>query len=120
MVARRTFLRQAFLLWIAGVIGMVAALPFYFHMNAALLGKAAAKGVTTPLLAALLVLQLGVYLAVAVPVGLWAASRLGLRAPVSEALAKGRSPREGGRPFLATAVLAGAATGAVVWLLSVF
>src|SRR5439155_24613580 len=90
------------------------------HMNAAILDKAAAKGLTVPLVVALAVLQSGVLLAVTVPVGLWAAFRLALRAPLSEALATGGSLREAAKPFLGSAVLAGAATGVVLWLLSAF
>src|SRR5262245_6921786 len=120
MPGRRTFLRQVVILWAAGLIGAVAALPFFFHIHAAALEKAAAKGLTGPLVAALFVLQAGVLLTIAVPVGLWAASRLALRAPLSEALATGRNLREAARPFLGTAVLAGVATGVVLWLLSVF
>jgi membrane protease YdiL (CAAX protease family) len=120
MPGRRAFLRQVVILWAAGLVGVVAVLPLAFHTNAARLDKAAAKGLTVPLVVALSVLQSGVLLAVAVPVGLWAASRLALRAPLSEALATGGSLREAAKPFLGIAVLAGAATGVVSWLLSAF
>ena len=120
MPGRRTFLRQVVILWAAGLIGVVAVLPLYFHMNAAILEEAAAKGLSVSLVAALFVLQTGVLLAVAAPVGLWAASRLALSAPLSEALATGRSVRDAAKPFLGIAVLAGAATGVVLWLLSAF
>jgi hypothetical protein len=121
MPARRAFLRQVVILWAAGLIGAVAVLPLFLHIHAAALEQAAAKkGLAEPLVAALFVLQIGVFLAVAVPVGLWAASRLALRAPLSEALATGGSLREAAMPFLGTAVLAGAVTGVVLWLLSAF
>jgi membrane protease YdiL (CAAX protease family) len=120
MPAGRAFLRQVVILWAAGLIGVVAVLPLFFDINAAVLEQAAAKRLSEPLVAALFVLQIGVFLAVAVPVGLWAASRLALRAPLSEALATGGSLREAAKPFLGTAVLAGAATGVVLWLLSAF
>jgi membrane protease YdiL (CAAX protease family) len=120
MPRRRAFLRQVVILWAAGLIGAVAALPLFLHISSAILEQAAAKGVTEPLVAALFVVQTGVYLAITVPVGLWAASRLALRAPLSEALATGGSLREAAKPFLGTAVLAGAATGVVLWLLSAF
>jgi membrane protease YdiL (CAAX protease family) len=120
MPGRRPFLRQVVILWAAGWIGAVGMLPMFFHLNAARLETAAAKGVTGPLVAALIVIQVGVFLAITVPVGLWAASRLALRAPLSEALATGRNLREAARPFLGAAVLAGAATGVVMWLLGVF
>ena len=120
MSGRWSRLKQGFILWAAGILSAVAVLPFYFHINAAILEKAAAKGVTGPLVAALFVLQIGVFLAIAVPVGLWAASRLALRAPLSEALATGQNLREVVRPFLGTAALAGAATGVVLWLLGAF
>jgi hypothetical protein len=48
MSGRRAFLRQALILWAAGLVGAVAALPMCFHTNAALLDQAAAKGVTAP------------------------------------------------------------------------
>src|SRR5262249_3313674 len=112
--------RQVLILWAAGLIGVVAVLPLVFHTNPAVLEKAAAKGLTVPLVVALSVLENGVLLAVTVPVGLWTATRLALRAPLSEALATGGSLREAAKPFLTIAVLAGAATGVVVWLLSAF
>ena len=120
MPGRWAFLRQVVILWAAGLIGVVGALPLFFHINAAILEQAAAKGVPEPLVAALFVLQLGVYLAIAVPTGLWVAYRLSLRAPLSEALAIGGSLREVAKPFLGTAVLAGTATGVILWLLSAF
>jgi integral membrane sensor domain MASE1 len=114
MSGRQSFLRQVLILWVAGLIGVVAVLPFAFHINAAILAKAEAKGLTVPKLAGLSLLQSGVLLAIAVPVGLWAASRLSLRAPLSEALATGGNLREAAEPFLWTAILAGTVTGVVL------
>ena len=120
MPGRWAFLRQVVILWAAGLIGAVAVLPLFLHIHAAALEQAAAKGVPEPLVAALFVLQLGVYLAIAVPTGLWVAYRLSLRAPLSEALATGGSLRGAAKPFLGTAVIAGAVTGVILWLLSAF
>jgi membrane protease YdiL (CAAX protease family) len=120
MPGRRTFLKQVVILWAAGVVGAVAGVPLFLHITAPILEQAAAQGVSEALVATLFVLQTGLYLAIAVPVGLWAAPRLALRAPLSAALATGGGLREAAKPFLGTAVLAGAATGVVLWLLSAF
>jgi membrane protease YdiL (CAAX protease family) len=120
MSGRQPFLRQILILWAAGFIGVVAVLPLLLHSLAALLDKAVAKGSSVPLFIGLTLLQSGVLLAIAVPVGLWAAYRVSLRAPLSEALATGGNLREATRPFLGTAILAGAVTGVVLWLLSAF
>ena len=97
-----------------------AVLPLLLHSLAALLDKAVAKGSSVPLFIGLTLLQSGVLLAIAVPVGLWAAYRVSLRAPLSEALATGGSLRGAAKPFLGTAVIAGAVTGVILWLLSAF
>jgi membrane protease YdiL (CAAX protease family) len=120
MSGGRYFLRQVVILWAAGLVGVVAVMPFLFLTQASMLDKAAAKGVTTPLLVALILLQSAVMLAIAVPVGLWAASRLDLQAPLSHALATGENLRTVTRPFLGIALLAGGVTGIVLLLLSAF
>jgi membrane protease YdiL (CAAX protease family) len=120
MSARQTFLRQALILWTAGLIGVVAVLPMVVHLKPTILDQAAAKGVSLPLLVGLTLLQNGLFLAVAVVVGLWAARRLSQRAPLSEALATDRNLREATGPFLWTAILAGVVTGTGLWLLSAF
>jgi len=83
------------------------------------LEKANAKGLTVPVLVAALIIQNGVLLTIAVPVGLWAANRLSLRAPPSEALATGGSLPEATKPLLRPAILAGVLTGVLLWLLLV-
>ena len=120
MQGRRSFLRQAVILWAAGLVGAVAVFPFVLHMQSATLEKANAKGLTVPVLVAALIIQNGVLLTIAVPVGLWAANRLSLRAPPSEALATGGSLPEATKPLLRPAILAGVVTGVLLWLLLAF
>ncbi len=119
MSGRRSFLRQAVILWATGLVGAVAALPYFLLVEAAILEKAKAKGLTVPVVAGFLIENV-VLLTIAVPVGLWAASRLSLRAPPSEALATGGSLPEATRPLLRPAILAGVVTGVVLWLLLAF
>jgi membrane protease YdiL (CAAX protease family) len=86
------FLRQAAVLGAGGVIGTVAVTPYLMELLHEQFEKSAAKtGLGMPAVAAIFVLQTAVSLGVAVSVGLWAARKVGLRAPVSEALV-GRQP----------------------------
>ena len=72
----QSFLRQTVILWAGGLVGAVAVLPFLLHMQAATLEKANSKGLTVPVLVAAVIIQNGVLLTIAVPVGLWAAYKL--------------------------------------------
>ena len=81
------FFRQAAVLWAGGVIGTVAVVPYVTELLSEELEKAGTKtGLGTSALAAIFILQTAVLLGVAVSGGLWAARKVSLRAPVSEAL----------------------------------
>lgn len=112
------FFRQAAVLWTAGVIGTVAVTPYLTDLLGDEFAKAEAKtGLGTVALAAVFVLQTAVLLGVTVVVGLWAARKVGLRAPVSAALVRGQPVGPVVKQFAILSVVVGTATGLVVILL---
>jgi hypothetical protein len=113
------FFRQAAVLWAGGLIGTVAVVPYLLELTGEQFEKAATKtGLGMAALVGIFILQTGVLLAVAVSVGLWAARKLSLRAPVSEALVGGQPIRPVVREFAIWSLIVGTAVGLVVVLLA--
>jgi membrane protease YdiL (CAAX protease family) len=105
-------------LWVAGVIGTVAVTPYLTDLLSEQFTKAEAEtGLGLVALAAIFVLQTAVLLGVTVVVGLWAARKVGLRAPVSEALVQRQPVGPVVKQFAILSVVVGLATGLVVILL---
>lgn len=90
------------LLWIAGAIGVVSAVPFLSGLSASV-GVSERSG-------SRLVVTLGL-MSAAVSIGVLLAPRVALRAPVFEAAASGRSVAKAFRPLVVPG-LVGAAVGA--------
>jgi membrane protease YdiL (CAAX protease family) len=110
--------RQAAVLWAGGVIGTVALMPYAMELLSEQFAKAGTEtGLGAPALAALSVLQTAVLLGVAVSVGLWAARKTGLSAPVSEALLRRQPIGPVVKGFALSSLLVGTAAGLVVVLL---
>jgi len=111
----KAFLSQACILWLAGALGGAAVLPYAFAMQReTMLHAAESSGLGLPGLAAIAWVQTAVLLAVTVPLGLAAARKLGLRAPVSEALAAGGSTYVAVRSMWFSALVVGLGAVAVV------
>jgi membrane protease YdiL (CAAX protease family) len=98
----------------AGLLGVVAVLPFMMELvGRSIFGQAAASDVPIPLILALALLQNGILLAVTILIGLVLSERIGLRMPLIQAWTTGR------RASVAQAVVlpplvAGAAVGATL------
>ncbi len=86
--------RQFWVLWIAGMLGTVAVLPYALTLVEKS-GKLREIPVPLPLVLVLQLAQTGILLALAVGLGLWLARRIGLTTPLVEAwLAKGKVAEE--------------------------
>ena len=112
------FFRQAAVLWAGGMIGTVALVPYLMELTGEQFERAATKtGLDASALVAISVLQTGVLLGVAVSVGLWAARKVSLRAPVSEALVRRQPIGLVVKGFASLSLIVGTAAGLVVVLL---
>ncbi len=106
--------RTWLILWMASLAGVIAVLPYLRELlEQALQEDAAASGISLEALLALQALQSAVLLALACWIGLWAARRIGLGAPIVEALAERRTPRVSAQA-VAESVLLGLLAGACV------
>ncbi len=109
------FLKHAATLWIAGMVGAVAVMPYVMELMEDQFETAVAEaGLGKLSLIALSLVQSAVLLAIAVSVGLWAARKLDLRAPVTEALVKRQPIISVAKEFLALSLIVGALAGALV------
>jgi hypothetical protein len=100
------------------MIGAVAVMPYLMELTGEQLEKAVAKkGLGASALVAILILRIAVSLVVAVWVGLWAARKLNLRAPVSEALVRRQPIGPVVKGFANLSLIVGTAAGLVVVLL---
>jgi hypothetical protein len=106
------FLKQALILWAGGVIGGVAVLPYAFHLQAKVIAETSEKsGLSLWGLGLISGIQTAVFLFLIVCAGLFFARRVGLTAPVSQALAEGRPAWPVLKRDARLAVLLGAGTG---------
>src|SRR5262245_61931239 len=112
------FFQQAAVLWAGGVVGTVAVMPYAMELLSEQFEEARTKtGLGTPALVAISILQTAVLLGVTVCVGLWAARKLGLRAPVSEALVQRQPVGPVVKQFALLSLIVGTAAALVVVLL---
>jgi membrane protease YdiL (CAAX protease family) len=107
------------------MIGMLAMLPAAFHlggqqMSAELEKKMEEAGINYGILGALMVVQLALYIAGVTCLGLWASRKLGLRAPLTEAIVLRQPIGPVLRDFALVSILGGAFVGVAVVLLDVF
>jgi len=109
--------REFLILWAAGVVGVIAVLPYTLTLQAPVLQ--AMPPLPIPL-AVLILIQIGenaVLVAIAVGLGLLLARRIGLGAPLLEAWLGGEAVGQRLRAILAPSILAGAAAAVVIILL---
>jgi membrane protease YdiL (CAAX protease family) len=100
-------------LFVAGMLGVVAILPFAVDLLASLPVDQTASDMPMPLVVTLALVQNGILLAVAVGTGLVLSERIGLRMPLITAWATGQhSPKL--KPVVIPGVLVGAAAGVVL------
>src|SRR4051794_13367166 len=102
------------ILLVAGLIGVVAVLPYIADMVGSLpLDQIAVPDIPLPLVVALALLQNGILLAVAIAIGMVLSERIGLRMPLIRAWATGeRMPNA--KAILLPGILVGAAIGAIL------
>jgi membrane protease YdiL (CAAX protease family) len=101
-------------LLVAGLLGVVAVLPFAMELvGRGTFGQAAAPDVPMPLVLALALLQNGILLAVTILIGLVLSERTGLRMPLIQAWTTGKRA-SAARAVVQPALLAGAAVGATL------
>lgn len=84
---QRFFSRTCFYLWLAAVLGAICVLPYAMALTPGGLGNAAQRvGIPIPAIIAISTIQSAVILSVMTFAGLWAARKLGLGAPLVDAL----------------------------------
>lgn len=97
----------------AGMLGVVAVLPFLFDLLGSMAIDRTAPELPMPLVVALALLQNGILLGAAIAIGLVLSERIGLRTPLINDWARGaHSPHV--KAVVLPGVLAGAAAGAVL------
>jgi len=119
--AKPPYFRQAALLWAGGMIGTVAVMPYVLELMADQFEKAVEEtGLGRFALVAISLLQNGVLIAIAVFAGLWAARKLNLRAPISEAIVNRQPISPIAKEFLVLSLTVGAVGGAILIVLDRF
>jgi Type II CAAX prenyl endopeptidase Rce1-like len=98
-------------LWVAGLIGVIAVLPYIMELvGSGIFSQAAAPDMPMPLVLTLALLQNGILLAVTILIGLVLSERIGLRMPMIQAWTTGtRGPVA--QAVVLPALLTGAAVG---------
>jgi membrane protease YdiL (CAAX protease family) len=108
-------LKHAALLWVMGVIGGVAVMPYALALQADMLRPLLEKqGLTLFKVGLIGVFQTAVLVLLAVPLGLWAARRVGWKAPVSEALLRRQPIPASAREGVWSALVLGTFSGAAI------
>jgi hypothetical protein len=101
-------------LWVAGLLGVVAVLPYMMELvGSSTFGQAATPDIPMPLVLALALLQNGILLAVAILTGLVLSERTGLRMPLIQAWTTG-TQASAALAVVLPALLTGAAVGATL------
>ena len=101
-------------LLVAGLLGVVAILPFMMELvGGGIFSRAAAPDLPMPLILTLALLQNGILLAVTILIGLVLSERTGLRMPLIQAWTTGTRASVA-RAVVLPALLAGAAVGATL------
>lgn len=111
--------REFLILWGAGVLGVVAVLPYTLTLQAPLIEQMPSLPMPLSVVIAVQIVQNAVLVAIAVGLGLLLATRVGLGAPLLEARLRGEPVGQRLRALLAPSVLAGAAAGVAIIVLDV-
>jgi membrane protease YdiL (CAAX protease family) len=119
-VQTKIFTRAAVAIWLGAVIGTACVMPYVNALTPALHEAAAKKGIPLGVLLALSIVQSAVLLGVMTFVGLWAARKIGLGAPLLDHWLDGKErPPTVARTALVALAL-GIASGIVLVALDVF
>ena len=109
--------REFWILWAAGVCGVIAVLPYTLTLQAPLIEQMSTLPMPLAVVIAAQVAQNAVLVAIAVGLGLLLATRIGLGAPLLEARLAGEAVSQRLRAMLVPSVLAGAAAGIAIVVL---
>ncbi|MFQ6000424.1 MAG: CPBP family intramembrane glutamic endopeptidase [Anaerolineae bacterium] len=112
--AKSIYWREFFILLVAGILGVLAVLPYAITL---LGGLPEEIPIPFPLLLFLQLMQNIVLLALAIGVGLFCARRVGLGAPILEGWLRGEKVEDRGRAILLPSVLVGLGVGLTIILL---
>ncbi len=116
-----TSFKTGAVLWAGGMFGVLCVLPYVVRLQRDTLQAAIEQtGLSLPMLLALSVAQAAVVLAVAIAIGAWASRRVGLGAPLLDALLQGGTLPPGTKRVLAQAVGLGVACGGGIIALELF
>jgi len=102
-VSQKLYWKMVGVLWLAGLLGTVAVLPYVLTLTRAKLEK---LPLSLPAVAAVQLLQMGVLLTLAAGLGLWLAGKVGARLPLLEAWLSKR-PAEVARAWFGYSALVG-------------
>ncbi|MFQ5885906.1 MAG: type II CAAX prenyl endopeptidase Rce1 family protein [Anaerolineae bacterium] len=111
---RALFWREFFILLGAGLLGVIAVLPYTITLQG---GVPKELPIPFPLLLAIGVAQNGLILALAIGVGLLCARRVGLGAPILEGWLRGEKVGERGRAIILPSILLGLGAGLLIIIL---
>ena len=102
------------ILYFAGLLGVIAVLPYAFDLLGRLpLRQDAVSEIPLPLVVALALLQNGILLAVVILIGMMLSERIGLQMPLVRAWATGETPPKA-QTIVLPGLLVGAAAGVVL------
>lgn len=101
------------ILWIATILGTVAVLPYVLELQAELL-ESLDLPMSLPALIALQVMQGAILFGLLIAAGLFFASRVGLSAPILDAITRGESAADKLRAILLISVLVGVTAALII------
>ena len=102
------------ILFFAGLLGVIAVLPYMFDLLGRLpIGQDAVSDIPLPLVVTLALVQNGILLTVVIVIGMVLSERIGLQMPLVRAWATGETPPKG-QAILLPGLLVGAAVGVVL------
>ncbi len=117
-MGRPAFFKTAAVLWAGGLVGVIAVIPFSLSLQGDRLRETIAQtGLPSSALIAISIGQGALFLAVAVALGLWATRKIGLGAPLVEAvLERDALPGWTGRALRQAALIGVVCGGAIIAL----
>ncbi len=115
---QRFFTRTGLYLWLAGVFGAICVLPYAMTLTPAAIDDAVQQlGIPISAVIGISIIQSALLLGIATLTGLWAARKLGLGAPIIDALIRKEVLPHSSRQFAVRAIVLGAATALLIFVL---
>lgn len=115
---QRFFTRTGLFLWLAGVFGAICVLPYVMALTPAVLDAASEQlGIPTSAMIGISIIQSALILGFATFTGLWAARKLGLGAPLVDALIRKEVLPHSARQIAVRAIVLGVAAALLIIVL---